>query len=50
MAEWDHINALDVYPDELIKEIQKYYLCGYLWIPEPDNKRPGKHPRGGNQI
>ncbi len=43
MAKWDHINAHDVYPPELVREIQKYYSGGYLWIPEPrDNKSKKK--------
>ena len=39
MAKWDHLNAHDVYPPELVKEIQKYYSGGYLWIPEPKSKK-----------
>lgn len=42
MATWDHINAQHIYPPELVKEVQKYYSGGYLWIPEPDHKKPRK--------
>ena len=42
MAKWDHINAQDVYLPELVNEIQKYYSGGYLWIPEPHDKKSKK--------
>ncbi len=38
MATWKHVNANDVYPPELAKEIQKYYAGGYLWIPKAGYK------------
>lgn len=33
-----HANAKNVFPPELVKEIQKYYSNGYLWIPKRDKK------------
>lgn len=29
-----HVNAKDVFPPEIVKEIQKHYSGGYLWIPQ----------------
>lgn len=32
------INAYEVFPPEIVEEIQKYYSGDYLWIPKPDRK------------
>lgn len=31
-----HVNAYEVFPPEIVEEIQKYYSGGYLWIPKPN--------------
>lgn len=31
-----HVNAYEVFPPEIVEEIQKYYSGGYLWIPKPE--------------
>ena len=50
----NHINAREVFPPELVKEIQKYYSGGYLWIPKPDYHERNKEIRmlyeGGKSI
>ena len=37
-----HITTYKVFPPEIVQEIQKYYSGGYLWIPKPYSKKPGK--------
>jgi Mor family transcriptional regulator len=34
----NHINAHKVFSERIIREIQKYYSGGYLWIPKQDYK------------
>jgi len=34
----NHVNARKVFSERIIKEIQKYYSGGYLWIPKQDYK------------
>ncbi|MEW6215890.1 MAG: hypothetical protein AB1478_11930 [Nitrospirota bacterium] len=34
----NHINAREVFPEKLVKEIQRYYSGGYLWISKQDYK------------
>lgn len=34
----DHINATKVFPLNLVKEIQKYYSGGYLWVSKQGNE------------
>ncbi len=31
-----HINAREIFTPVLVKQIQKYYSGGYLWIPRQD--------------
>lgn len=31
-----YINANDIFPEELLKEIQKYIQSGIVYIPKPD--------------
>jgi hypothetical protein len=33
-----HVNAFEVFPPELVEEIQKYYSGGYLWVLKPDGR------------
>ena len=35
----NHINARKVFSERIIREIQKYYSGGYLWLPRQDYKR-----------
>jgi hypothetical protein len=51
MAKWDHINAQDIYPPELVREIQKYYSGGYLRIPKRGKmNRPRKQAKEDTHI
>jgi Mor family transcriptional regulator len=38
----NHINAHKVFSERIIREIQKYYSGGYLWIPKQDYKERNK--------
>jgi hypothetical protein len=31
-----HVNAYEVFPREIVEEIQKHCSGGYLWIPKPE--------------
>ena len=45
-----HVNANDVLPPELVKEIQKYYSGGYLRIPKRSKKNaPRKQAKEDSQ-
>lgn len=33
-----HLNAREVFTPVLVKQIQKYYSGGYLWIPDQGNE------------
>jgi hypothetical protein len=45
-----HVNATDVLPPELVKEIQKYYSGGYLRIPKRGRKnKPRKQAKEDSQ-
>ena len=36
-----HIEAYDVFPPEIVEEIQRYYFMDYLWIAKPKLKTIG---------
>lgn len=35
----DYKNGMEVFPQELLMEIQKYISGGLVYIPQPENKR-----------
>lgn len=45
-----HVNAYEVFPPEVVKEIQKYYSGGYLRIPKRGKKNtPRKQAKEDSQ-
>ena len=46
-----HVNAREVFTPVLVKQIQKYYSGGYLWIPKQDfQERETKICASGESI
>lgn len=44
-----HVNAQEVFPPEIVEEIQKYFSRGYLWIPKRNSsdKKRQREKRNG---